>query len=218
MSQILSAVAHRTCTALALVCGLSGTAFAQERLAVKPDLKRGQEIANAVCSACHAADGNSTIGVNPKLAGKDATYMLKQLNDFAKPPSDKSARVNSVMAGILGGVSAADRVHVTAYYAAQVQVPGVSRNRETLELGQRIYRAGIPEKSVPACNGCHSPTGSGIPTQYPRLGGQHAEYTETQLKAFRDGTRRNNVPMAQIASRLSEAEMRAVADFVAGLR
>ena len=194
-------------------------ASAQEKpAAVRPDLKRGQEIANSICAACHGADGNSTLPANPKLSGQDVAYLLKQLNDFAKPADDKNARVNSIMTGILGGISVADRLHVAAFYATQPPTPGAARNRETLELGQRIYRAGIPDRGVPACNGCHSPTGAGIPTQYPRLGGQHAEYTDAQLKAFRDGTRRNSVPMMQIAPRLADAEMRAVADYVAGLR
>ncbi len=192
---------------------------AQEKAAtVKPDLKRGQEIANSICAACHGADGNSTLPANPKLSGQDTVYLLKQLNDYAKPADEKSARVNNIMTGILGGISVADRLHVAAYYASQAAKPGAARNRDTLERGQRIYRAGIPERGVPACNGCHSPTGAGIPTQYPRLGGQHAEYTEAQLKAFNEGTRRNNVPMMQIAARLTAAEMRAVADYVAGLR
>ena len=201
-----------------LIATMPLTVAAQDKAAAKPDLKRGQEIANTICAACHGVDGNSTLAVNPKLSGQDAAYLLKQLNDYAKPADDKSARVNSVMSGILGGVSAADRQHVAAYYATQPAKPGAARNADTLELGQRIYRAGIPARGVPACNGCHSPTGAGIPTQYPRLGGQHAEYTEAQLKAFNDGTRRNNVPMTQIASRLTAAEMRALADYVAGLR
>jgi cytochrome c553 len=193
-------------------------ALAQDRPAAKPDLKRGQELANSICAACHGADGNSTIATNPKLSGQDTAYLLKQLNDYAKPAGDKSARVNSIMAGILGSISAADRLHVAAYYASQPHKPGVARSRDTLELGQRIYRAGVPERGVPACGGCHSPSGAGIPAQYPRLAGQHAEYTVAQLKAFHDGTRRNNVPMAQIAARLSDAEMNAVADYAAGLR
>lgn len=205
--------------ALALV-GLSipALALAQDKAAVKPDLKRGQEIANAVCVACHGADGNSTVASNPKLSGQDAAYLLKQLNDYTRPATDKAARVNSIMTGILGGLSEADRLHVAAYYAAQPHKPGAARNRDTLELGQRIYRAGLPERGVPACSGCHSPSGAGIPSQYPRLSGQHAEYTVAQLKAFNEGTRRNNVPMGQIAARLSDAEMNAVADYVAGLR
>jgi hypothetical protein len=193
-------------------------ALAQDKPAAKPDLKRGQELANSICAACHGVDGNSTIATNPKLSGQDTAYLLKQLNDYAKPAGDKSARVNSIMAGILGSISAADRLHVAAYYASQPHKPGVARSRDTLELGQRIYRAGVPERGVPACGGCHSPSGAGIPAQYPRLAGQHAEYTVAQLKAFHDGTRRNNVPMAQIAARLSDAEMNAVADYAAGLR
>jgi cytochrome c553 len=202
-----------------LLLAVPFAAAAQEKsAAARPDLKRGQEIANSICAACHGADGNSAISTNPKLSGQDAAYLLKQLNDYAKPASDKGARVNSIMTGIIGGVSEADRRHVAAYYASQAPKPGTARSRDTLELGQRIYRVGIPERGVPACGGCHSPSGSGIRAQYPRLAGQHAEYTVAQLKSFHDGTRRNNVPMAQIAARLSDAEKGAVADYVAGLR
>jgi len=208
----------RTLASAALALVIPFAVVAQDTAAARPDLKRGQEIANSICAACHGADGNSTLGANPKLSGQDMVYLLKQLNDYARPASDKSARVNSIMTGILGGISAADRLHVAAFYASQPPTPGAARNRDTLELGQRIYRAGIPERGVPACGGCHSPSGAGIPAQYPRLAGQHAEYTVSQLKAFHDGTRRNNVPMAQIAARLSDAEMNAVADYAAGLR
>jgi cytochrome c553 len=208
----------RTLASAALALAIPFAAVAQDAAAARPDLKRGQEVANSICAACHGADGNSTLGANPKLSGQDTAYLLKQLNDYARPASDKSARVNSIMTGILGGISAADRLHVAAFYASQPHTPGAARNRDTLETGQRIYRAGIPERGVPACGGCHSPSGAGIPAQYPRLAGQHAEYTVSQLKAFHDGTRRNNVPMAQIAARLSDAEMNAVADYVAGLR
>jgi len=207
----------RACAAAACAAVLPLASVAQDK-PVKPDLKRGQEIASAICAACHGADGNSTIAANPKLSGQDAAYLLKQLDDYAKPADDKSARVNAVMAGMVGAIAPADRKNVAAYYAAQAHKAGAARNRDTLELGQRIYRAGIPAKGVPACNGCHSPTGAGIPSQYPRLGGQHAEYVDAQLKAFRDGTRRNNLPMAHIAARMSDAEMAAVADYVAGLR
>jgi cytochrome c553 len=203
-------------TVLAMAIALPGAA--QEKSAAnRPDLKRGQEIATSICAACHGADGNSVIPANPKLTGQDTVYLVKQLNDYAKPADDKSARVNAIMAGMVGAISVADRLHVAAFYAGQPHKPGASRNRETLELGQRIYRAGIPAKGVPACNGCHSPNGAGIPAEYPRLGGQHAEYVQAQLKAFRDGTRRNNLAMSQIAARLSDAEMAAVADFVDGL-
>lgn len=210
--------AFRRPAALAVVLfGVAGAAVAQDKTpAIDP--AKGQQIAGQVCAACHGADGNSVINANPKLAGQHADYLVKQLNDYAKPPTDKSARVNAVMQGFAASLSPADRRNVAAWYASQPIKLGTAKNKQTLELGQRIYRAGIPEKGVPACSGCHSPNGAGIPAQYPRLGGQHAEYTEGQLKALRDGTRRNNLAMTQIASRLSEQEMQAVADYIAGLR
>jgi cytochrome c553 len=201
---------------LALALG----ARAQEKAAApKADAAKGQQIVGQVCAACHAADGNSTIGANPKLAGQHVDYLIKQLTDYtAKPGTQKAARENNVMAGFAATLSDADRRNVAAYLSAQKPKPGVARNRETLALGQQIYRTGIAEKNVPACSGCHSPNGVGIPSQYPRLAGQHAEYSELQLKAFRDGVRRNNATMAQIAARLSDGEIKAVADYVAGLR
>lgn len=203
---------------VAISGALAAMAALSQDKGAKADAAKGQQIANAVCSACHAADGNSTISANPKLAGQHPAYLVRQLVDFAKPADDKAARVNSVMAGFAGQLSDQDRRNVAAYYAAQTAKPGTARSKETLQIGQRIYRSGIAEKSVPACAGCHSPNGAGIPAQYPRLAGQHAEYTETQLKAFRDGTRRNNLPMTQIAARMSDAEIRAVADYINGLR
>jgi len=185
---------------------------------VKADPNKGQQIASAVCSACHAADGNSVISANPKLAAQHPEYLYRQLVAFAKPADDKAARVSSVMSAFATQLSDEDKRNAAAYYAAQKAKPGTARNKETLQWGQRIYRAGIAEKAVPACAGCHSPNGAGIPVQYPRLGGQHAEYTEAQLKAFRDGNRRNNVPMMQIAAHMSDAEMKAVADYIGGLR
>jgi cytochrome c553 len=193
--------------------------YAQDKAAPRPDPAKGQQIVGQVCAACHGADGNSTIGANPKLAGQHADYLLKQLVDYTvKPGAPKPARENNVMAGFAATLSDKDRRDVVAFLAAQKPKPGVARNRGTLALGQQIYRAGIADKAVPACAGCHSPNGAGIPAQYPRLAGQHAEYTEAQLKAFRDGVRRNNAPMMQIAARLSDAEIRAVADYIAGLR
>jgi cytochrome c553 len=195
-----------------------GVASAQAPAPVKPDPAKGQQIAAGVCAACHAADGNSVIPANPKLNGQHAEYIVKQLQDYTKAPDHKDARVNAIMTGFATALSPDDKRHVAAWFSAQKPTPGTARIKETLDLGQRIYRAGIPQKSVPACAGCHTPTGAGIPVQYPRLGGQHADYTELQLKAFRDGTRRNNASMSQIAARMSDAEMKAVADFIAGLR
>lgn len=194
-------------------------AQAQDKAPPKADPAKGQQIVGQVCAACHAADGNSTIGANPRLAGQHADYLVKQLTDYTvKPGAQKAARENNVMAGFAATLSEADRRSVAAFLAAQKPKPGVARNRDTLALGQQIYRTGIAEKAVPACSGCHSPNGAGIPSQYPRLAGQHAEYTEAQLRAFRDGVRRNNPTMMQVASRLSDAEIKAVADYISGLR
>jgi cytochrome c553 len=200
---------------------LGAAAYAQAPQAsqrVKPDPARGQQISAGVCAACHGADGNSVIAANPKLAGQHADYLYKQLVDYSKPSSAKDARVNAVMAGFAGALSDADKRHVAAYLSQQKKTPGTARNKDTLELGQKIYRAGIAAKNVPACSGCHAPNGAGIPSQNPRLSGQHAEYTVATLQAFREGTRRNNLAMSQIASRLTDEEMKAVADYLAGLR
>jgi cytochrome c553 len=191
---------------------------AQNKPASKVDAARGQQIASQVCAACHNADGNSTIPANPRLAQQHADYLYKQLRDYTPQGQGKPTRENAVMTGFASQLSDADKRNVAAWFASQAAKPGFARNRDTLELGQRIWRAGLPEKAVPACAGCHGPAGSGIPVQYPRLAGQHAEYTETTLKAFRDGARHNNATMQQIAGRLTESEMRAVADFAQGLR
>ncbi len=186
--------------------------------AIKADFKKGQTLASGVCAGCHAADGNSTINTNPKLAGQHAEYLVKQLTDFAKKPDDKSVRTSAVMAGFAATLSPEDRTHVAAWFAAQKPISNTAKNKASLDLGAQVYRAGLPDKAVPACAGCHSPNGAGIPAQYPRLAGQFAEYTEAQLKAFRDGARHNNVAMQQIAARLSDKEIAAVADYIAGLR
>jgi cytochrome c553 len=207
-------------------CALTAAALVFSTLAAaqqapqpfKPDPARGKEIVGGVCAACHGADGNSVIAQNPKIAGQHAEYTYKQLVDYAKPQTAKDARVNAIMNGFASSLSDADKRHVAAFLATQKQTAGTARNKATLELGQKIYRAGIPAKNVPACAGCHAPNGVGIPAQYPRLAGQHAEYTVATLQAFRDGTRRNNVSMAQISGRLSDDEMKAVADYIAGLR
>jgi cytochrome c553 len=121
------------------------------------------------------------------------------------------------MAGIAGALSDQDMVNVSAWFATQVPKPGYAHNKDTVALGQKIYRGGIADKGVPACASCHGPTGQGIPSQYPRLSGQWADYTAAQLTAFQQGVRNNNEPMHAIAQRLSDREIKAVADYVAGL-
>lgn len=205
-------------TALLALCLVGCAAASAQAPAARPDPARGQQIAAGACAACHGPDGNSALPANPRLNGQHADYLAKQLHDYALPADHRAARVSAIMAGFAATLSPEDRRHVAAWYAAQKPMRGEARVRETLELGQRIYRAGIPDKEVPACAGCHAPNGAGVPTRYPRLGGQHAEYTAAQLRAFRDGTRRNDLSMAQIAARMSEAEIKAVSDFIAGLR
>jgi cytochrome c553 len=202
----------------AATCALTAVATAQTKPPAKMDAARGQQIASQVCVACHAADGNSTVSSNPRLAQQHAAYLYKQLVDYSPQGQAKPARENAVMTGFASQLSDDDKRNVAAWFASQAAKTDFARSKETLELGQLIWRSGIPDKGVPACMGCHGPAGSGIPAQYPRLAGQHAEYTETTLKAFRDGGRRNNAAMQQIASRLSDPEIRAVADFVQGLR
>ena len=193
-------------------------ALAQEKSAVKIDAAKGQQIAGQVCVACHAADGNSTITANPKLAAQHADYLYKQLVEFsAKPGGKATVRENPVMSGFAGALSDDDKRNVAAYFSMQKAKAGAAHIKETLDLGQRLYRTGVVEKGLPACAACHGPAGGGIPSQYPRLSGQHAEYTETTLKAFRDGVRRNNEAMQQIAARLSDAEIKALSDYIAGL-
>lgn len=192
-------------------------AQAQTKGPARPDAARGQQIASQVCVTCHNADGNSTIAGNPRLAQQHADYLYKQLVDYTVQGQARPARENPVMNGFASQLSEADKRNVAAWFSSQAAKPNFAKNKDTLELGQRIWRAGIPDKAVPACSGCHGPAGSGIPVQYPWIAGQHAEYTETTLKNFREGARRNNAPMQQIAARLSDAEIKAVADFAQGL-
>lgn len=203
--------------ALALVLATSG-AHAQSGPA-KVDLAKGEAIASQVCAACHAADGNSPTPANPKLAGQHADYLHKQLMDFkVKQGAKEAARANAIMAGFAAGLSEEDMRNVSAYLSKQALKPAAAANKDIVELGQKIYRGGIPAKNVPACAGCHSPNGAGIPSQYPRLAGQYAEYTDAQLVAFRQGVRKNSAQMTDIAARMSDVEIKAVAEYIAGLR
>ena len=187
----------------------------------KADLAKGQQVASQVCAACHGADGNSIGPANPKLAGQIPEYLAKQLMNFRPGKDSKSAeRPNNVMAAFAATLTPNQMRDVSAYYASQKLVPEKAKNESTIELGQKIFRAGIADKYVPACAGCHGPAGAGIPSQYPVLSGQYAEYIEAQLKAFRSGERANDSGkmMRTTASRLSDLEIKALADYIAGLR
>ncbi len=179
----------------------------------KPDLAAGSAKFAAVCVACHAADGNSTITVNPKLAQQHPEYLVAQLEAFKS-----GKRNNAVMKGFASELSDADMKNIAYWVSSQKAKPGFAKDKELVALGERIYRGGISDRQVPACAGCHSPNGAGIPSQYPRLSGQHADYSAVQLTAFRDGTRKNSLPMTQVAAKLNDREIKAVSDYIAGLR
>jgi cytochrome c553 len=183
------------------------------------DPAKAQEIVKQVCSSCHAMDGNSTIAVNPKLAAQHADYTLKQLKNFKVDGGKPAERPNPVMAGMVAGLSPDDMKNLAAYFATQKPKAAAARNPELVKLGQSIYRAGIADKGVPACAGCHSPDGAGIPAQFPRLAGQHAEYTIAQLKSFRAAERANdpNSMMRATAEKLSDKEIAALAEYISGL-
>ena len=199
----------------ALVLALAGgAALANEaKPAVKPDAAKGQQLATA-CAACHTQDGSRGAPANPILQGQHPEYLVKQLTEFRS-----GKRKNPVMSGMAAAIASdEDIAHIAAFYASKQAKPGFARNKDTVTLGEQIYRGGIASRQVPACAGCHSPNGAGMPAQYPRVAGQHADYAEAQLLAFRSGARANSAPMTAIAMRMSEVEIKAVADYVAGLR
>jgi cytochrome c553 len=166
-----------------------------------------------VCAACHGADGNSGTPANPKLAQQHPEYLIKQLQEF------KSGKRNSaIMQGFASMLSDEDMKNIAYWLASNKAKPGFATDKELVSLGERIYRGGIADRQVPACAGCHSPNGAGIPSQYPRLAGQHAEYAIAQLTAFRDGVRKNNLTMNQVAAKMNDREIKAVSDYIAGLR
>jgi cytochrome c553 len=178
------------------------------------DPAKGQGLATSVCAACHGPDGNSPLPVNPSLAGQIPEYLYKQLRDFKS-----GARKNAVMSGMVAALSDEDMRNVAAYFAAQKARAGVARDAALANAGQIVYRKGDAGAGLPACSGCHSPNGVGIPAQFPRLKGQHLDYTLAQLKAFRAGERDNDPSgmMRTVAARMSDQEMAAVAEFISGL-
>ena len=181
--------------------------------AAKPDLAKGEASFGAVCASCHGADGNSGSPANPKLAQQHPEYLAKQLQEFKS-----GKRANAIMSGMVANLSEQDMKNIAAWLGTKQSKPGFAKDKELVSLGERIYRGGIADRNIAACAGCHSPNGAGIPAQYPRLSGQHADYTASQLVAFRDGVRKNSLQMSQVAAKLNDREIRAVADYIAGLR
>lgn len=205
--------------ALLSVALASGFALAAEPMP-KSDPAKAQQTAAQVCGACHGATGQSTIPANPNLAGQIAEYTTKQLMNFKAANGKPAGRANPIMGGMVASLTPEDMRDLGAYYAGQAPSTGVARNTATVELGQQIYRGGIASQGIPACSGCHGATGSGMPAQYPRLAGQHSEYVEAQMKAWRSGERANDPGkmMRAVASKLSDAQIKAVADYISGLR
>ncbi len=215
MIRLLAAVASAAVFSAAI---WSGSAAAEDP--AKPDAAKGQAIASQVCAACHAADGNSAASANPKLAGQNYDYLHKQLVNFKPQGGKKAERDNAVMAGMIANLSTADMRDVAAYFASQKLKPAAAKDKELAALGQKIYRGGNVATGVAACAGCHGPAGAGMPALFPRIAGQFPEYVEAQLKAFRAGARANdpNGMMRGVVTRMSDREIQAVADYVAGLR
>ncbi len=205
MKSVASAVAS-------LLLAASALAAEPAKPAAKPDLAKGQATATNVCAACHTADGSRGSPANPIIQGQHPEYLVKQLTEFKS-----GKRQNAIMSGMAATLTEDDMKNVSAFYAGKVAKPGFAKNKATVELGEKIYRGGIAERSIPACAGCHSPNGAGIPAQYPRLAGQHADYTEAQLVAFRSGVRKNSVPMTGVAAKMNDREIKAVSDYIAGL-
>jgi cytochrome c553 len=195
----------------ALAAGLIGASSAY----AAGDAAKGATIATTVCVACHAADGNSVMPMNPKLAGQHPEYILKQLKNFKS-----GERSNAVMGGIASTLSEEDMANLAAYFGSQKQNGGSAKSNGAGSAGEKIYRGGIAALGVPACAGCHGPTGAGIPVMFPRLAGQHVDYTTNQLKAFRAGERANDAAkvMRGIAAKMSDNDIAAVADYVQGLK
>ncbi len=187
---------------------------------IKGDPSKAQQIVTQVCAACHAADGNSPSPANPSLAGQHPEYLYKQLRNYKSQNGKPPERNNGVMAGMVASLSDDDMKNLAAYYAGQKPKPRAAKDPALVKQGETIYRGGIMAKGVAACASCHAPNGAGMPAQFPRLAAQHADYTAAQLKAFRGGQRANDAAamMRTIAAKMSDQEIAAVSEYIAGLR
>jgi cytochrome c553 len=162
----------------------------------KPDHAKGAAVYAQVCLSCHGTDGNSTTPVNPKLAQQHPEYLVKQLQEFKS-----GKRKNAVMQGFAAALSEQDMRNIAFYLAGKTQKAGFAKDKALVATGERIWRSG-----------------AGIPAQYPRLAGQHGDYVESSLRAYRDGTRANSTQMTGVAAKMTDKEIKAVSDYIAGLR
>jgi cytochrome c553 len=207
-------------TALAVLTAACFSVFAAEEAKVKPDLAKARKIAETVCVACHGVDGNSPLPANPIIAGQGSAYLFKQLADFKAADGKPAARNNAIMAGMTATLSTDDMKSLALYFSQQKRKPALASDENLVAAGRGIWRKGDFERGIPACAGCHGAAGAGVPAQYPRLAGQFAEYTELQLKNFRSEERSNDAQrtMRSIADKFSDRQIKAVADYIAGLR
>lgn len=205
----------KSMTVFLMTALLAGSVFASDAApaAAKPDLAKGEASFGAVCAACHGADGNSGTPAYPKLAQQHPEYLTKQLHEYKS-----GKRANAIMVGFASQLSDEDMRNIAYWLASKKAKPGFASDKDTLALGERIYRGGIADRQVPACAGCHSPNAAGMPSQYPRMAGQHADYTNSQLLYFRDGIRKNGAQMTMVAAKMNDREIKAVSDYIAGLR
>jgi cytochrome c553 len=194
--------------------------FAAEAVA-KPDLAHAKQVVDTICAACHGADGNSAASANPNLAGQGAEYITRQLQQFKA-----GVRINAVMSAMAASLTPSDMVALGIYFSQQKAKGGTAKDPALVKSGQALYRGGVAATGLPACSSCHSPNGAGIPKNYPRLAGQFADYTYAQLKAFKGGDRGADKEgrdpqggiMSAVAQKMSDEQMKAVADYTAGLR
>ncbi len=198
----------------------SFVSFASDKSLISGDSKRGKTLYQqgdsskgiVACITCHGPAGNSVVPINPKLSAQHTAYLKKQLHEFKGP-----SRNNVIMTPISMALTEKDILDISIYLFEQKPSPGAAEDKDLVKLGKKIYRSGIKEKKVPACAGCHSPNGVGIPDKFSRLAGQHQVYTYAQLVNFKEGKRSNSLQMTTIGKRLSDEEMKAVADYIAGL-
>lgn len=206
--------------ALAALFAAGFSAHAAESAAIKPDLEKAKSIAESVCVACHGADGNSPTSTYPIIAGQGAGYLFKQLTEFKAAEGKPAIRKNDIMAGMVAALNIEDMKSLAVYYSQQKLKPSAATDVKLANAGKALWRKGDFERGIPACAGCHGPNGAGIPSQYPLLAGQYAEYTATQLKNFRSEDRSNDPErmMRTIADKLSDKHIKALSDYIAGLR
>lgn len=207
-------------TALAVIMAACLPVCAAEAAKARPDLAKAKQIAETLCVACHGADGNSVLPENPIIAGQASAYLLKQLVDFKAVEGKPANRINPIMNGMVAPLSLDDMNSLAAFYSQQTRKPAIASDAQLVAAGRLIWRQGDFEKGIPACAGCHGAAGAGVPALYPRLSGQYAEYTAAQMKNFRNEVRANDPDkmMRNIADKFSDKQIKAVADYIAGLR